>query len=95
MTSIQVNPTRSNRTKRLKRVFKKITASSDANIVIAAGIKNLIAAKKAIAARIIHKTKLTHADIQIISTRLASVNSSIVKSISKAFAILNTQSQKS
>tara|TARA_A200000113_G_scaffold211345_1_gene211985 strand:+ start:936 stop:1079 length:144 start_codon:yes stop_codon:yes gene_type:complete len=42
----------------------------------------------------IDKTKVTHADIRIISSRLAWVNSSIFKSISKAFAILNTQSQK-
>ena len=62
--------------------------------MIAAGIKNLNAAKKAIAAQMIHKTKVTHADIRIISNRLAQVNSSIFKSISKAVAILDTQSQK-
>tara|TARA_E500000081_G_scaffold92334_1_gene93382 strand:- start:5063 stop:5260 length:198 start_codon:yes stop_codon:yes gene_type:complete len=56
--------------------------------------KNLIAAKKTIAADMIDKTKVTHADIRIISNRLAWVNSSIFKSISKAFAILNTQRQK-
>ena len=56
--------------------------------------KNLLAAKKPIAAHMIDKTKVTQADIRIISNRLASIISSIVTSISRAFAILNTQSQK-
>ena len=42
----------------------------------------------------IDNTKVTQADIRIISNRLAWVNSSIFTSISRACAILNTQSQK-
>ena len=68
---------------------------SDASIVIAAGIKKLNCyKKKPIAAHMIENTKVTQADIRIISNRLAWVNSSIFTSISRAFAILNTQSQK-
>jgi|TARA_B100000497_G_scaffold124892_1_gene160355 hypothetical protein len=50
--------------------------------------------KKPIAAHMIDNTKVTQADIRIISNRLAWVNSSIFTSISRACAILNTQSQK-
>lgn len=68
---------------------------SDASIVIAAGIKKLnCCKKKPIAAYMLDNTKVTQADIRIISNRLAWVNSSIFTSISRACAILNTQSQK-